>query len=51
MREDVRKRRAEREKLERIQMLEISKRKSQIESLFGKFNLPVNGRIELSIVR
>ncbi|CAF0711900.1 unnamed protein product [Brachionus calyciflorus] len=50
IKEDVRKRRTERERQEKAQLLELSKRKSQIEALFDKFNVPTNGRLELSLV-
>ncbi|RNA10512.1 EF-hand calcium-binding domain-containing 5 [Brachionus plicatilis] len=50
VKENVRKRRSEREKIEKLQKFEISKRKSQIEALFEKFNVPTNGRLEFSIL-
>lgn len=50
IKEDVRKRRTEREQKEKLKQLEINRRKNEFERLFHKFYLSEYGRIEISIV-
>lgn len=51
VKEDVRKRRDERNKIENIKNMEIMRRKSQIQKLYDRFNLSETGRIQTAVVR
>ena len=47
---DVRKRRSEREKIEKAKEKELDRRRQKLEDLFSNFHIESSGRIEISIV-
>ena len=47
---DVRKRRSEREKIEKAKEIELERRKLKLEDLFNNFHIESSGRIEIEIV-
>jgi hypothetical protein len=51
VKEDVRKRRTEREKKEKLMQIEFGRRKSEYERLFQNFYLSQNGRLEILVVK
>lgn len=50
LKEDVRRRRNEREKQEKLRLLEIARRRKQLEDTFKQFCLQKTGRLELDLV-
>ena len=48
---DVRRRRNEREKIEKNKQMELERRRSHLEKIFQKLLLSPNGRLEISIVK
>ena len=51
VKEDVRKRRNEREQNEKLKMIESSRRKAEFERLFVNYYLSPNGRLEILVVK
>ena len=47
---DVRKRRSEREKIEKSKEVELDRRRLKLEDLFSNFHIESSGRIEIAIV-
>ena len=50
VKEDVRKRRTEREKSQKLKQIEFERRKLEYERLFQNFYLSPNGRLEILVV-
>ena len=50
LKEDVRKRRSERDTQEKMRKIEAQRRKNEFERLFNRFYLSEYGRLEIAIV-
>ena len=50
LKDDVRRRRHERERQEKMRLLEVARRRKQLEEVFKRFCLATTGRLELDLV-